>query len=114
MKHSMTLCCHGLEQAAQTAELRELHCLVSVSLHHLLPANQEPWTYKLIPLFPFDLLAGASQLMLLLLVSAWPHPSLLSQRLPIPAIHPTNSVAECIHWGTLSCIENKDTTGNVG
>lgn len=75
--------------------------------------EQEPRTCKLVPLFPFDLLAGASQLVLLPLFSAWPHPSPLSQRPAIPAIHTISSRAECIQWETLNCTENKGTTGNV-
>lgn len=76
--------------------------------------KQEPQTCKLVPLFPFDLLAGASQLVLLPLVSAWPHPSPLSQRCPIPAIHPINSTTECNQGKAPCCTGNKGTTGNVG
>lgn len=76
--------------------------------------KQEPWTCKLIPHFPFDLLPGASQLVLLPLVSAWPHPSPFSPRPPIPAIHPISSMEGCIQWATLSCTEKRGTTGNVG
>lgn len=76
-------------------------CLTTAS-----PAReQEPWTCKLIPLFSFDQLAGDSQLLLPPLVSAWPHPSSLSQRPPIPAIHPITSMAECIQRETLAILK---------
>lgn len=83
----------GRSRAAQAAELRELHCPISAS--H--PGNQELWSCKLPPLFPFDLLARALQLL--------PQPS--SQpghilcpfpKAPYPAGHP-NSMAACVQKG---------------
>lgn len=91
----------GRSKAAQSAELRELHCPISVSYHchHLPPGNQEPWSYKLPPLFQLALLAGAAQL----LPQPWSHSPPLSQRLPIPAGHP-NSTQCASRRGTITSI----------
>lgn len=86
-------------RAAQAAELRELHCPISAShrCHHLPPGNQELWSCKLPPLFPFDLLARALQL---LPQPSYPPDHILCPfpKAPYPTGHP-NSMAACVQKG---------------